>query len=251
MSANKLLSLFISARRSSWRMIDWHANESDGRYAAVRKTILERDDYTCRFCSFKSPKYQHIHHVNHDHGNNKPENLVTACPLCHQCAHLGLSGVHSSGVIVYVPEVSQADLNNMARACFVAVHNGGKHEQAARDLYTALERRSEVIEEYFGPGTSNPSAFGQAFVEMKPDEYASRKTRMPGLRLLPRMQAFGAEIAFWQNNKAAYGAFADADWERVMPVLDSSVDEEAPSYDDGSDLDFVDISDDDSDGRLL
>lgn len=250
MSSNKLLSLFISARRSSWRMIDWHANETDSRYAAIRKTILERDNYTCRYCNFKSLKYQHVHHVNHDHGNNKPENLVTACPLCHQCAHLGLAGVHNSGVIVYIPEISQADLNNMARACFVAVHNGGKHETAARDLYTALEKRAEVIEDNFGPGTSSPSAFGQAFVEMRPDEYASRKARLPGLRLLPKMQAFGQEIAFWQSNASSFGAFADADWDRVMPVLAGDDDFDHSDSDERDDMEVPD-SDDDEGRHLL
>lgn len=200
-------------------MIDWHAHEVDARYSGVRKQILERDDYTCAYCLFRSLKYQHIHHLNDDHAINKSENLVTACALCHQCFHLGLAGVNNSGVMTYVPELSQAELNNLVRACFVAIANKGVNEEAATAIYAALENRSFVIEDMFGPNTASPSAFGQAFVEMKPEAYESRQMRMPGLRLLPRMQAFAAEIAYWQSEPENFGKFKDADWEKLVPAL--------------------------------
>lgn len=207
-------------------MIDWHANEMDTRYASIRQQILERDDFTCAYCDFRSPKYQHVHHLNDDHAINKPENLATACPLCHQCFHLGLAGVHNSGVMIYLPELTQAQLNNLVRTCFVAIANKGENEEAARAIYASLENRSFIIEETFGPGTSNPSAFGQAFVEMPQERYESREKRLPGLRLLPKQQAFAAEIAYWQSEPTIFGKFKDADWKSLVPVLETEPDQE-------------------------
>lgn len=219
MSQRKSLNLFVSARRSSWRMIDWHADEGDKRYASVRKQVLERDDHTCVYCDFKSLKHQHIHHLNHDHGSVKIENLVTACPLCHQCFHLGLAGVKSSGVMIYATEFSQAEINNMARACFIAVYRGGANMEAAQDLYEALRERRTLVEDVFGPGSSNPSYFGQAFVEMKPEIYAERKSKLPGLRLLPKMEAFGKEIVFWDSDQANFGFHPDSEWQKLAPAI--------------------------------
>jgi intracellular multiplication protein IcmJ len=221
MSVNVVRPLFISSKRTSWRMLDWHAGESDNRYAEIREKVLKRDNYQCAYCNFKSLKYQQLHHLDNDHGNNKPENLVTACALCHQCFHLGLAGVNHSGTIVYIPEISQSDLNSITRAIFIAVHNGGAHESSARTLYDALDSRSAVIEDNFGAGTSNPSSFGQAFVEMAPEDYKTRQQRMPGLRLLAKMQAFGKEIAYWKGDDATFARILDSDWVKLIPIREN------------------------------
>jgi intracellular multiplication protein IcmJ len=213
--------IVLSAKRRSWRMMDAHADEHDKRYQAVREQVLQRDDYTCVFCMFRSVKYQHIHHMDDDHGNNKLTNLVTACPLCHQCFHLGMAGIRKAGVMVWMPEIPQAELNNLCRAIFVAVQNSGEHEQAARSLYVSLESRAAVLETELGAGSSNPAAFGQAFLHMKEEQYAQRAKMMAPVRLLPRMQAFGTEISFWQGDASAFGALADADWSRVAPPADA------------------------------
>ena len=224
MTNKKLLPLFVSARRSSWRMIDWHADEGDRRYASIRKQVLERDGFACGYCGFRSKKYQHVHHLNHDHGSLRLDNLVTACPLCHQCFHLGLAGVKSSGLMIYATEFSQAEINNMARACFIAVYRGGSNAESAQDLYEALRERRILVEDLFGPGSTNPSFFGQAFVEMRPEIYAERKSKLPGLRLLPKMEAFGKEIVFWDSDSDTYGLHPDTEWNKFSQKAEVSID---------------------------
>lgn len=211
--------IVLSAKRRSWRMIDAHADEHDKRYSAVREQILQRDDYTCVFCLFRSVKYQHVHHLDDDHGNNKLPNLVTSCPLCHGCFHLGMTGIRKSGMMIWLPEIAQDELNNLCRAIFIAIQNAGAQEQTARSIYVSLESRATVLEQEFGAGSSNPGAFGQAFLHMKEDQYAQRAKLMSSIRLLPRMQAFGAECAFWQSDASAFGAISDADWSKVAPAV--------------------------------
>lgn len=198
-------------------MLDTHADEADRRYIAVRSTILERDDQTCGFCGFRALKFQEVHHLDDNHGNNAPKNLLTACCLCHLCFHLGMAGIKDAGTIVWCPEIPQADLNNLCRSIFVAVANRGKHEDAARKLYESLEARAAIIREELGEGACNPGSIGQAFLEMTDEQYGTRNKRLPGLRLLPKMSAFGKQIAFWQSDPLAYGSLADNDWVKLLP----------------------------------
>lgn len=205
-------------------MMDAHADEHDKRYQAVREQVLQRDDYTCVFCLFRSVKYQHIHHLDDDHGNNKLTNLVTACPLCHQCHHLGMAGIRRAGVMIWLPEISQSQLNNLCRAIFVAVKNAGEHEQTARSLYFSLESRAGILEQELGAGSSNPASFGQAFLHMNEEQYARRAQLMSPIRLLPRMQAFEMEVLFWQGDSSAFGSMIDADWSKIAPEIDVTQD---------------------------
>lgn len=217
MATNTLKPIVLSAGRNSWRMMDAHADESDRRYHELRTKILERDDNTCVYCSFRADKYQEIHHLDDNHGNNRDSNVVTACCLCHQCFHLGMVGVRRSGVIIWAPEFDQGELNNLARTIFIAVTNNGEHSEAARDLYKALEMRAEIVEQELGQGASNPSSIGQAFLEMSPEQYANREARLAGLRLLPKLQSFQAQIAYWRGDPSAYGNLADSAWDQVIP----------------------------------
>lgn len=233
----KQRSIVLSAKRRSWRMMDAHADEHDKRYQAVREQMLQRDDYTCCYCMFRSVKYQHIHHLDDDHGNNKPANLVTACPLCHQCHHLGMAGVRKAGVVIWLPEISQPQVNNLCRAIFVAVKNGGEHEQAARSLYLSLESRAGILEQELGAGSSNPASFGQAFLHMNEEQYARRAKLMAPIRLLPRMQAFEVEVLFWQSDASAFGSMSDADWSKIAPPIDMALDALPPVDDESVDID--------------
>lgn len=213
-------------------MLDTHADEADKRYTSIRSTILERDDYTCGFCELRAQKFQEVHHLDDDHGNNAPSNLATACCFCHLCFHLGMAGLRNAGTIIWCPEISQAELNNLCRAIFVAVANHGKHEDAARKLYESLCSREAIIKEELGEGASNPGSLGQAFLEMTQEQYETRNDRMPGLRLLPKMNAFGKQIAFWQSEPSAYGNLADSEWDKLIPV--SAVPSPSPEEDDGA-----------------
>jgi hypothetical protein len=62
----------------------------------VRREVLQRDDYKCRHCSWhhekwnpSDPRHLEPHHVK-EHvkgGENKAENLITLCNICHDKVH--------------------------------------------------------------------------------------------------------------------------------------------------------------------
>ena len=49
----------------------------------IRKSIMIRDNYTCRECYDKLPKYWATHHINYDKNDNRADNLIFLCVHCH------------------------------------------------------------------------------------------------------------------------------------------------------------------------
>ena len=68
-------SLFLSfAPPEKWRDGKSRNIESD-EWQTIRKKILERDNYTCAYCSYKSAKYQIIYHIDGNPENDKDNNF--------------------------------------------------------------------------------------------------------------------------------------------------------------------------------
>lgn len=232
----RLEKIVLSAKKKSWRISDTHASEADSEFSSVRASVLERDDFTCRFCGFRSPpvktrdgsvtSWQDVHHVNDDHSDNSMQNLMTACCFCHQCFHLGLAGIHGGGKLIWLPEVSQSDLNNIARAIFVARSGKGSYAEQATSLFGVLESRAQVIEEAFGRGSSNPAVLGQVFLELNDQAYAERSSRISGVRLLPLPGRFASQIAFWMGEKGAYKSVPPETWDNIVKEMDLFADDD-------------------------
>jgi ankyrin repeat protein len=88
----------------------------------VAQTVLERDNHTCRFCGFKSRKYQWLVAL---HGNfREVDDCVTACSFCTQAAYLDIISPLQSGVMIWLPEFRQTDLNRVMGYIYVARHPG-------------------------------------------------------------------------------------------------------------------------------
>ncbi|MBI2102896.1 HNH endonuclease [Candidatus Woesearchaeota archaeon] len=59
-------------------------------FQQLKPEILERDGHACQWCH-KSPAEQrgqsghnfHVHHINYNHKDTRPDNLVTVCTSCH------------------------------------------------------------------------------------------------------------------------------------------------------------------------
>ena len=89
--------------------------------AELRQKVFQRDDNTCQCCGFKSQKYQDGIFADGRKENLKFDNLLTACIYCHQCFDLEKVAQMRSGVLVWLPEISQPNLHHIARAIYVSV----------------------------------------------------------------------------------------------------------------------------------
>lgn len=211
------LELLLSATRGSWQIAAHHGGEQDGAKPMKewRPKILERDKYTCQFCGFKAPKWQEIHHLNDDHNDFSQGNLVTACAFCHQCVHLGVAGSTGGGEVIWLPELTQIELNHLARALFVALRDEkSKVHSAAHGLHGSLKSRGIFMEQHFAAGASDPGSLGQVFLKMKKDEYEGRASFLKNIRLLPQPARFEPQIKYWAES--VYRDLSPESWERLV-----------------------------------
>lgn len=183
-------------------LIGWRhfaRRKEDKNFLPVAKKIYERDQYICQYCGFQAKEYQDIVNLDGNYTNNKPENMITACCFCSQCLFLQAVGFDemSGGQIIYMPEMSQADLNSFCHVLFCAMGNSTGYQDSAQNIYRSFKFRSQVVENKFGTGTSNPSVFGQMLVEYQ-DQFAKKaKEILKDLRLLPSNVKFRVQLDAW------------------------------------------------------
>lgn len=83
--------------RSSKNIVSLNSLE----WQKLRKKILQRDEYTCQYCGFKSKKYQIVHHIDGNPQNNSDDNLVVICQMCNLVEHAGQGCVVQGVVNLY------------------------------------------------------------------------------------------------------------------------------------------------------
>lgn len=59
------------------------------KWQEFRKIILERDNYTCAYCGYKSEKYQIVDHIDGNPENNYNNNMQVICQMCNLIKHAG------------------------------------------------------------------------------------------------------------------------------------------------------------------
>lgn len=216
----------LGVKRKVWRRDDEHAPDTDAAFQKIRGTIFQRDTYTCVFCTFKAAKYQEVHHLDDDHTNNSESNLITACTLCHQVFHLGMCGMRYAGFLAAIPELTQTEVNHIARAVFVSQMDVLGASQEARErlqsLYAIFEfRGADTLKQLFGVDISEPLTFAQLLADPTafPDDVYARRTELLGpLRLVPTRGAFHAgQLEYYAHHCRA--SFLPANWSALTRQL--------------------------------
>lgn len=196
--------------------------ENEKNAQEIRSKILERDDHTCRFCGFQSKKYQEVVHISGYTDDYSPENMATGCIFCHQCFDLEKTAQMNSGVLVWLPELTQAELNHTARAIYVARISQGTMAEAARKALDAIMVRREDAKARLS--TDDPSFLAivmRDFISSK--NYAERHKKLDGLRLWPldrrnisegdlKFNQFPQILAYWRSKDGPFGGMPPVNW---------------------------------------
>lgn len=205
--------LMLSASKLSWKMSFTHGTEYDIKYVKKYKKIWDsvwkRDDYTCKYCNFKSLKYQEINHINSDHDDNRIENLETICPLCHQSFHLDILSNTNGGKIIWLPELSQQELNYICRGLFIAIDEAEIAEEEdrevsgyikiARMIETSLTERALVVEQRIHAGASDPLMFATALINMDSTKYNNRKNFLNPFKIMHLKNRYSKQTKYWKS----------------------------------------------------
>jgi len=183
----RLLPLLPSAHPSAWKP------EDD---PGERQGCPDQPDLPCRFCGFHGPGWLEPVHLNGDHADGTPQNLVPGCVLCHLVQHLNRPFITREATLVWLPEMSQAAVVTLARQVHRVLRAHGeppamdrrprRDTPALRSAYRAyrvlLDREVAADSRL---GTSSPRDLGAALLQLSPDAYARRGDLLAGVRLLP------------------------------------------------------------------
>lgn len=192
--------LNLRAVPGAWRY--YSARKADPAFRAFEKKVFNRDSYTCQYCGFQASIHQEIVNIDGNFKNNKAANLVTACCFCAQCFFLESVGVggYGGGTLVYLPELSQTELNSFCHVLFCAISNDTGYKTSAQTIYRALKFRSQAVEDKFGEGTSDPSIFGKLLIDSDVENKDELEMIFRDLRLLPSRAKFRKQIEQWAAN---------------------------------------------------
>ncbi len=127
-----------------------------------------------------------------------------------------------SGTLVWLPEISQADLNNIAKALYVArVSKGPLADFARQTLDMLMERRAEAINRI---KTDNPFILSTVLNDYLPlKTYAQAPKKLEGIRLFPldrrrikeadlEFNQFPQILAYWRSKNGPFGGKPPQDW---------------------------------------
>lgn len=192
-----MYELQLAVNLIGWRI--FVRRKEDKAFLPVQKKVFERDIYTCQYCGFQAKEYQEVVNIDGNYANNKLSNMITACCFCTQCLFIQAAGLDemSGGQLIYLPEMSQADLNSFCHVLFCAMENNTGYQDSAQAIYRSFKFRSQIVENKFGSGTSNPMIAGQMIIEHQnqfPDEQIDI---LKDLRLLPSHTKFRVQLEAW------------------------------------------------------
>ncbi len=191
----------------------------------LRNKVLSRDDFTCRYCGFRAEKFQRVHFRSGEQGEPTLANLATACIFCEQCFELESVTGMGSGMLIWLPELSQAELHHFVRAIYIARAEDNEISSRAQvALDQLMARRAEAKRRL---GTDEVIMLASALAEHLDDEaYANRAERLDGIRLLPlpnrmayssltnngEQNQFPRIIDYWRSQQGPFGKYPLHKW---------------------------------------
>ncbi|KAF9177551.1 hypothetical protein BGZ51_008567 [Haplosporangium sp. Z 767] len=114
-------------RLSVTKTWSWHKNTprtldtKSSLWRKLRQEVLQRDNYTCRFCGVRSAKYMVCDHIDGNPSHNDLANLGINCPLCDSIRHCGLAGIRNI-LSLGISRMPQKDINLRTLQLFSETH---------------------------------------------------------------------------------------------------------------------------------
>lgn len=210
-----------------------HTSRNDVSSKRLREMVIGQGRFgrRCYFCdfSFGNSDLFEVHNLDQDHQNEDPGNLVPICELCHAPFHIDLVSRKwpgDSGKIIFLPELTQPELNNLLQAVFYAMAVNAVGEENASEgkpafqphtIYRTLANRASLVEcnpqgETVRASLSEPFALGRVLAEMDEETYAKRDSLLYGLRYLAPQTHFIKQAQAWNSNDCAFTKLDLAAW---------------------------------------
>jgi intracellular multiplication protein IcmJ len=190
----------------------------------VPKAVWQQDDFICQFCGFRAEKFQR---VVPGAWCGQPRAALTACLYCEYCLTLDAPGHAVGGLLLWLPEITQAQLHHLCRALYLAKQQPELAERAQTALETLTSRRAEAKKRL---GTDDPAMLGAVLLENVSDAiYQARADKLAGIRVMPHdrylittkdgvVDQFPAVLAYWQSPQGPFARLPVAAWLDKFPL---------------------------------
>lgn len=203
--------------------------------------VFRRDNHTCRCCGFQSGshkidpngrtiwedgKYQQLLHINGDTRDFSDKNVLTTCVFCYQCFDLDLVAKMQSGMLIWLPEASQADLHHLARAMYIGRVAQGQLADVSKQLYDHLRARGDEAKKRLG--STDPEALAIVMRDfLTGKEYQVLPKKLEGIRLLPldrrmitedglEFNQFPSILAYWRSKAGPFAQMPVQEWANIF-----------------------------------
>ena len=197
----------------------------------ARAAVLQRDEQTCQCCGFRAEKYQEVLHLNGNQKDFTEGNVITTCIFCHQCFDLDKVSAMRSGMLIWLPEIAQADLHHIMRSLYLARVAQGGLADTARKVFDVLFKRGDEAKKRLG--ATDPGALALVLRDfLTKQQYEQAQTNMEGIRLLPLDQrmvpdpekggeynSFPAVLAYWRSKSGPYTHMPAQEWGSLFREL--------------------------------
>jgi hypothetical protein len=194
---------------------------------------LHRDGFTCRCCGFTSKRFQRV--VADPVSVQDDKAFATVCTFCEMALALDRAGPTSGALLIWLPELTQAELNHTLRALYVAkVSKTPLAAAATRTLEVLTARRAEAKKRL---GTDDPLILATALIESVDDAaYAARTAKLEGIRLMAGdrylvrqrgvdVDVFPQMLSFWVGAEGPFGRKPVSEWEKMFESVTAKVGE--------------------------
>lgn len=207
-----MLPLVFSASKASWQAQPNHGIAKEN--PVLHGIISKRCDNACQYCGWVDSHYNEVSNLDENHLNNEESNLILACPLCHQCLHLGQVAAAEGGKMIWAPELTQVEINDLARVYWLTEF-AQTHPllNSARSLANKIEHQAHVLEAHYVPGASDPGFWAEVLIKLTPEQYAMRYELLKNIRLWPSLTRFKKMIPKWAKMVAVN--LPNTEWERL------------------------------------
>lgn len=188
------MKLMLSGELNNWEK--FKARKKNKKFLEIRAKILRRDKETCQFCGYQGETLEVINYDG-NYQNNTPRNLITACVLCARCTLLDYYKLDYAGGdrIVYLPEVSQNQLNLLCQVLFCESTDDANDEASynAKTTLAQILDRATFFDEKAKCKLSHPGLFLYYLNSGKKNPDLISK-----LRWLPDAQEYQESIKIWK-----------------------------------------------------
>lgn len=200
---------------------DPNSDPENRDFRELMRTRLARFQMQCSGCGFKDvgtkalPEgFLGVHHLNHNHADNRPDNLFPICVICHDILHIGFAPDHDRGEVLIGDDLlSQVELTNIVRTCMVAAHNQQGYAESAEAMYAQLRdslwasTRAVMPAAYTGSVRSFGEMLQSGFYD---SQISGTSAALSRVRYLPRLTGYQSAAGHWAAT--TYAAIPESEW---------------------------------------